>query len=375
VAWQDRLRDAAYTSPSGTRHRFYFESVSRETSKRTAAFEFPGVNESYVQDNGHGGRRYALRCIFWGDDHDIESTRFEAGLLERGIGRLEHPLYGVFDVVPFGDITRRDDVRSAANQTVVEVTFMTTVGAVYPEIQSDPRSEVLAALAGFDQALAEEFADAADLTTTAARANVQARYRDFLGDVSAELSGVAAETESVRRTFADVQREVNLGLDVLIGQPLQLVQQVSGLIRAPARADAGIASRLRAYAALATKIITSPPAIPGSAFVGGIVLASRRRKVANDFHTSVVFAANAVAGGVLSVIESTFRSRPEAISAAASILAELDAYIAWADDGFEALAGVVETQIDGFHPIGQADALEPLAHQHAQMSGIAAGGG
>src|SRR6185369_4076910 len=107
--------------------RFGYDDLSSEVDKRTAAFEFPGVDGAYIQDNGHGERRYPLRCLFSGPECDTEASAVESLLLERGTGRLDHPLYGRVDVVPFGTITRRDDLVSAANQAVVEVVFWSTL--------------------------------------------------------------------------------------------------------------------------------------------------------------------------------------------------------------------------------------------------------
>jgi hypothetical protein len=64
MAWQDRLREAAYNAPSGQRLVFLYEDVGREVDKKTAAFDFPGVNGTYVQDNGSTSRRYPLRVFF-----------------------------------------------------------------------------------------------------------------------------------------------------------------------------------------------------------------------------------------------------------------------------------------------------------------------
>src|SRR5690242_6521153 len=108
--WRTRLKPAAYKSPSGTRIKFDFEEVSRSTSKRGTLFEFPGVNNGYVQQNGYGSRRYPMRCYFTGKDHDSIATAFEVALLEDGLGKLETPMYGTIPVVPFGDIERRNDL-------------------------------------------------------------------------------------------------------------------------------------------------------------------------------------------------------------------------------------------------------------------------
>ncbi|MFW6031045.1 MAG: DNA circularization N-terminal domain-containing protein [Myxococcota bacterium] len=360
MSWEDRIQEAAYTSPSGTRIRFAYESVARETAKRTTGFEFPGVDGAYVQDSGFGARRYPLRCFFSGEDHDLEATAFEAALLERGTGRLEHPLYGTFDVVPFGDIKRRDDLKRAANQTVVEVTWWSTVGAIYPSLRADPRSEVVAALDGFDVAASQQFADSVDLSTVAARANVQTRWEGFLAEVSGALGELSEGTLRINREFRDVQRAINRGLDVLVGQPLELARQTVNLVTLPSRTAAGIRSRLEGYADLAERIRDSAASAPWEALVGGVVIPGRRRQVANDFHSSLLFVTSSVAGSTRSTVEATFRSRPHAIDAAETVLSQLEDAVSWADQGFEALSAVDLSQVDtgaGYQALQKAAAL------------------
>ena len=116
MAWNDRIREAAYTSPSGERLTFGYENVSKKIDKKTTGFEFPDADGTFVQDLGHSGRKYPLRVFFWGSDYDQEADAFEAALLERGTGKLEHPIYGTVDVVPFGTITRRDDLKTGATR-------------------------------------------------------------------------------------------------------------------------------------------------------------------------------------------------------------------------------------------------------------------
>lgn len=337
MSWTDRLQEAAYTSPKGTRIRFDYEAVSRETPLRTAVFEFPNVDGGYVQQNGHGPRKYPLRCIFWGADHDIAATRFEAALIERGLGKLEHPFYGTFTVVPVGEITRRDDLKEAANQTIIEVAFWRTLGAVYPQAGTDPESEIRSALDAFDTAAAQRFADATNLESTVNKANAKATIRGFLRDVSSALDSVSAATTAVNREFRDTQSLINFGIDVLIGQPLQIAQQISNLIKAPARALAGIQDRLDGYRDLLDSLLASDSGDPATAFATGTFLLTRVERVANDFHTTDLFASNAVSGSVLSTIETEFSTKPEAITAAEALTEQFEDLVVWRDAGFEAL--------------------------------------
>ena len=346
MAWQDRVRQAAYTSPLGGRMVFAYEDVGRDYDKRTTAFEFPGVDGAYVQDNGVGPRKYPLRCYFHGDNHDLDATRFEELLLDVGTGRLEHPFYGTFDVVPFGSIGRRDDLKSAANQSIVEVTFYTTIGAVYPSSRGNARSEIQGSLEAFTIAASDQFAGVVTLDSTVAKANVKSTVRKLLREVSAALEGVSEATAAVRREFADAMDALNYGIDVLVGQPLQLAQQIVNLILAPARAAAGIRSRFDAYSLLLDRILTSAVGI-GHAYASQ--LPRSRERHANDFAVADLFAVSTVAGLIQAALANTFTTKPGAITAIDTVRTEFDVVIAWRDPRFNQLSEV--------DPGGSHDAL------------------
>jgi prophage DNA circulation protein len=339
--WEDRLQEAAYTSPQkGTKIKFLYEDLERTTPLYGRLFTFPGVNNAYVQRNGFGSREYPMRCFISGPNHDKIATAFEAALLEHGTGKLQHPMYGKIPVVPFGSIHRNDAVKTAANQSVIEVTFFTTTGEIYPSSQPAGANEILGAIDGFDVAAAQQFDASMSLLSTINKVAAKATLRSYLMKVSSALQSVSDSVTSVNRQFRDLQASVNLGLDVLIGQPLLLARQVSDLIKAPARAIAGIESRLDAYAALADSVFGSSAADPATKFLSGSSLSQRLDQVSNDFHISDLMAANAVAGSMVSVTTpGAFSTRPQAMAAAALIQSQLDASVAWRDAGFAALGG------------------------------------
>lgn len=372
---ETRLREAAFNSPTGKRITFVYEDVSREYTLRGTVFEFSGVDEGFVMRTGNGPRRYPLRCIFTGPDCDLQAAAFEAALLEPGIGRLEHPRHGPVPVVPFGDVGRRDDLVTSVNQSIVEVTFWTTLDAIYPTNDAHPQSEILAAIAGFNVASSQRFANAMSLGNAVNKTVSKATIRGMLKQVGGALDGVSSSVSSVRREFEELRSTVNLGMDVLIGKPLLLAQQISQLIQAPGRALVGLESRLEGYGALADSIFGSTAGRPGERIDLTSSLLSRRQRVANDFHSSDLFALNAVAGSVVSctaqplddagnvVRGPLFTTRPQAVAAAATLLEQLDAVIDWRDGAFAALAtlpAVGNDQIDtgeAYQAIKQAVAL------------------
>jgi prophage DNA circulation protein len=184
MAWNDRIREAAYTSPSGVRILFGYEDVSKKIEKRATGFDFPDADGTFVQDMGHSGRKYPLRVFFWGDNYDTEANAFESALLERGAGKLEHPIYGTTDVVPFGTITRRDDLKTGANQAVFEITLWETIDLIYPAAQSDPASAVLAAISEYNDAAAAEFEGAVSVASAVDKATLKNGYLELLGDAT-----------------------------------------------------------------------------------------------------------------------------------------------------------------------------------------------
>jgi hypothetical protein len=142
-------------------------------------------------------------------------------------------------------------------------------------------------------------------------------------------------------------------MDVLIGQPLLLAQQISNLITLPARAIAGIKSRLDGYAALADRIFGSAPGNPAERIATGTSLLQRRTAIANDFHCADLFATTTVSGAVLAAASTpadntgapqfdspVFTTKPQAIAAAVAITELFDETVIWRDEGFDSISTI-----------------------------------
>lgn len=331
MSWQDRIQEAAYTSPSGERFTFDFEDVRTTVEKRTSAFEFPDVDGTYVQDLGRAGRRFPLRMFFWGDNCDTDAEALDAALLERGQGKLEHPMYGTFDVVPFGMITRRDDLKTSANQAVLEVTFYETTGTAYPTGQADPLAAVEEAIEEAQEQAAEQFSEAADLAGAIEKATLKSQIGALIDKATGALGPIANTVASVERKFNAIKDSINGGIDLLIGKPLTLGFQVSQLLLVPSQAIANVTARLSAYRDLARSLISGDGAIaaPG--------LDSRN---ANEFHARDLFASNYVTASVASVVANTFATKPEALAAAETLFELLDDVTEWRDSNFESLGEI-----------------------------------
>jgi prophage DNA circulation protein len=122
-----KVVDAIYTSPSGKEAPFLCETVSRETELKTGVFIFPSRDGAHVQHQGMGARSFPLTCIFSGSDCMENADIFESMLIERGVGELQHPIYGTIKVVPTGKIVRDDDLVTGINESIVTITFTETI--------------------------------------------------------------------------------------------------------------------------------------------------------------------------------------------------------------------------------------------------------
>ena len=321
MAWQDRIKGGSYTSPSGVVATFLLENITKAVTKKTTAFNFPDFPGTFVQDLGHTGRRYPMRLIFTGTDYDEEMDVFESLLLETGIGILDHPFYGRIEVIPFGEISRRDDLKTAGNQGILEVAFWETVDLIFPFRQMDPQAQIEEAISDFNQAQADDFAEAIDLESVVDQNGFKSKYLDAIDKAQSALRVVSETQAAVQQVVDEVVDSINLGIDTLIGQPLTLAFQTLILLQTPARAFALIKDKLSAYKNLFESMTGSDSTTK------------------NGFTRTNLLASGVVTGSIVSAItnadvdggEGGFTTRPEALQAAEAILQQMDDLVVWQD--------------------------------------------
>lgn len=335
MGWEDRIREAAYTAPSGARYTFNYEDVSQSIDKSTSAFDFPDANGTYIQDLGHSGRRFPLLVYFWGDNCDVEAQQFDAALIETGPGVLEHPIYGRVDVVPFGTISRRDDLVTGANQVVINVVFWQTTGVIYPTGLFDPAAAVFAALDRFGISAAFNFAKSVVLKTATTIASFEERYSVILGSAKGILEPITEKTESIKRQVDAIEDSIKKSIGVLSGDTETLAAQTLKVIQLPSSAAADIGSKLTAYGDISSQIVSLTESSD----------ARVTDNTRNDYATNSLFASAAISGASLSAVNAQFQTRGQAIEAAESILILFDNMIVWRDNATDDLE-VVDTGED-----------------------------
>lgn len=333
MAWDDRLKQGAYVSPGGTRIVFAYEDLSRNFDKKTTGFDFPGADGTFVQDMGTTGRKYPLTAFFSGADCDLEANAFEDALSERGRGKLEHPIYGTVDVVPFGTVTRNDALKTAANQSVVEVTFWETIPLVYPIPQTDPASEILDNVRELGDTLGDSVAGKLDIfdpkSIQAFKAQVtvlvesvqkvMGKYAEIKETVSAKVTEILTKVDSIVVPVAETVQSVRDTIKDVVTNVLELVASPSEVVTS-------IKDKFNDYKNLINELI-SP-----------IVLIEDE----TEYLSTDMMVENLVGGLIVNIVESEFDTQTGALESAENILEIFEDVNTWIEDSTNNL-GIIDT--------------------------------
>ena len=319
MAWQQRIENvkAEYMAPDGSTATFAYEDLSESFNKRTSAFEFPDTNGTYVQDMGASARRFPIGAIFWGQDCDTQANEFMDLLRQRGIGKLTHPLYGTFDVVPYGQIRRRDAVKTAANQCIIDLEFWETNRLAYPETKEQAKDKL-------DVTVADAFASLAaaeretDVEYTVSELTVwRNAHKDWSDYAATKLSSVANLETRVRERFDAIRTSmaeaISGPIDFYLSVEGRVDQafQVSRLLKEPSRVFRNVQARISAYSSLIRDIIEDVTTDP------------------LNLRVKQTYAFGALSGLLASVGNAQFATADEALETATGLIDTFDAIVSW----------------------------------------------
>ena len=329
MEWEKRITEAKYTAPSGKEVSFLFGSVSKETDLKTGLFTFPDKDGAHVQHQGAGATSFPLNCIFSGSDCMEKADNFEALLFERGVGELQHPVYGIHKVVPHGKIKRIDDLLSGLNESIVEVTFIKIItDDVIPKLETVAAAEIEEKYETFSDVICEDFArsvvaDTIDeelreksilnLQTEQIKNKMEGLINSNTGSYGVFLTTVAELKNTVNTMFDKSSNAINGGLNT--------ARFTLNLMRYPSRVVINVAEKIKGYSALIGTLINQFKNDPfGTRNIVNAVMTSR---------LSLGAAVASIASGTaLQIAENTVQkdktgiyvSREDAVFAAVTII-------------------------------------------------------
>jgi len=255
MAWPDDIQEVKYTSPSGKEFTFLYENTEISVDKKTAEFIFPEVNGAFIQDLGIAGRKFPFTLFFSGEDYNTMADDFLLALEEKGIGQLNHPLYGNRIVVPTGTITRRDDLISGANQSAFSVTFSETLKDIsFPASTEDVNTNISNLADNFQGLAASQFAEDIILESTGDNINLQTAMQQQLTKVNESLKKITAYSESINATYQQIKTSYENNIENVFDNAEEVARQEIILIRLPSKTKTDIKTKIKNYGDILTHL-------------------------------------------------------------------------------------------------------------------------
>lgn len=326
MAWESDVREAVYTSPSGKKIVFDYDSkLTSEIDLKTAAFTFPSKDGALVIPLGLGGRKFSLSCYFFGSSCLAQANDFEAALKEKGVGTLDHPLYGSFKVVPTGTIVREDDTVEGVGFSAIKITFAETItnSSVVSEIVKI--DEINNKIEELKEKSVLDFIKDTYTKTAKAVVKLKNEYKKILKNISDTLGNIAAAERKINTAFQTAFNEIFSPLDNLVGNLDMVARQTVNLIHLPSKMAVNSLKKIESY----------------SNSIGNIATQFRNLdpnfdNVKNQWAMTQLSLSNmiaAISGGVAESSqseksESAFSSREEAVEAVVQLTELYDKVIA-----------------------------------------------
>lgn len=354
MAWTNEIRDAIYASPSGREFTFHYGELKSDTDLKTATFTFPEKDGALVTPLGVGGRRFPMSCSFYGADCFSLADAFEEGLKERGYGELQHPIYGNHKVVPTGSISRSDNLVNGLNVSTVEITFAETIiDETFPQSKTITEDLIRNKVSQSFESIAAEAGKDLKFSTTAEKINAQVMQKTIYKKIVENISGIAKKSKTAWTEFQSVCAETEKKINSFAYASADAVSGCLTLLKIPSEVVVKPMIKIEAYGTLVADIITSfknnPAGINnvrnqfvltkaalegiGVALSSGVAIsttggAETENEINNSSRTA---GATFVLNSGTSENSGAFRSRNEAVNAAAEIAEKYDALCEYID--------------------------------------------
>ena len=264
--------EAKYTSPSGKECSFIYEKLTKKSSLKTGIYTFPDKDGALVQSLGVGVRSFPLECIFNGDTHYEDAKSFVAALEEKGIGELQHPLYGIHKVVPTGDIEEKDDLISETNQSVINVTFVETITDTTIVSTTPATIEKLdSAVDDYMDGASTTLASGLKITKTQEALNISATMTAQIKAQKKGLEAIAKKSPSVISTFlsnynsaCSYAKKISTGIDSAMDNALNAARFVLNMALLPSKIATNITEKIKGYSTLIKDLISQYKNVPAA---------------------------------------------------------------------------------------------------------------
>jgi len=247
ATWRDRQREAAITTPDGTRFTFLFEDLERSRSENASIFKFAERSGALVQRLSSGQDIYPLTIIFTGADYDLIAESFWQKTKQPGVFILEHPRFPGFKRVQLLNIRVRIAAKTGDNQAAFDAVFHETINFTLPETALDSTTQILQTSNALNESAATAFADNAELGDELIVPALEQKSRSIVDNIYSVFSSTAAKESALNTAFNAQYLTVQENINNITGGPLEFARSLAIFISTPSRVATSIDDRIGSY--------------------------------------------------------------------------------------------------------------------------------
>lgn len=263
MAFENRLKTLQYESPKKKLFTLEFDFLERSGGKKIGVNEFPDQSETNVQELGNIADRFPVECYITGRDYDREADRFWKALSESGVGTLDHPRWGSYEVIPV-TYRQREEFVSGMGRAVFTIEFI----RYYPEavgffaLLNTPFEIAELIIEGIDRVLSIETAlrrqgrnITAQVGTTLSEINrIKARTNGVISAFKRENKNFGDRVQELSDRINEQQRKIERNLDDLARNPADLVTELNTLFALPSKIQSSIRAKIDGYTGILTSL-------------------------------------------------------------------------------------------------------------------------
>lgn len=263
MPYEDRLKTLQYESPKKKLFTLEFDFLERSGGKKIGVNEFPDQSETNVQELGNIANRFPVECYITGQDYDREADRFWKALEESGVGTLDHPRWGSYDVVPI-TYKQREEFVNGMGRALFTIEFI----RYYPDsvgffaLLNAPFEIAELIIEGIDRVLSIETAlrrqgrnITAQVGTTLSEVNrIKGRTNGVLSAFKRENKNFGDRVQELSDRINEQQRKIERNIDDLAREPADLVIELNTLFALPSKIQSSIRAKIDGYTGILNSI-------------------------------------------------------------------------------------------------------------------------
>lgn len=258
MSWKERILEGAIETPDYVRHIFKYRDFEKETDKKISKYRFGDIENSLVQDFGIGEVSYPMTIYFSGENYDEDANKFDKSSGAKGICVLEHPIYGVKDVI-IEKIKRQDSLATSGGQAIFTMVLTETIKEEIPSPAEMTDFGILSALNDLYAAAAAAYNNSFIASVISDAISAAQRIEALVNEFAAAVDKITSTVNQISSEINSAKRYITDNIDTLMSAPLELADAVQTLIDTPAQAIASIKQRLSIYKEQYQRITSETP--------------------------------------------------------------------------------------------------------------------